>query len=59
MMSIGKRVNKALYVLMLSRMKTSFHAKFQVYCSDGLPVFTKYGLHYNVLSGLRNDISVH
>ena len=42
-----KGLTKELYVIILSRRKSSFHAKFQVHCSHGLPVLK----HYNVLSG--------
>ena len=35
-----KGLTKELYVFILSRRKSSFHAKFQVHCSHGLPVLT-------------------
>ena len=49
-----KGLTKELYFIILSRRKSSFHAKFQVHFLHALPVFDirKYGLHYNVLSGL-------
>ena len=36
----SKRFTKKLYLVLLSRKKTSFCAKFQVHCSHRLPVFT-------------------
>ena len=35
-----KGLTKELYIIILSRRKSSFHAKFQVHCSHGLPVLT-------------------
>ena len=52
-MSVVEGLTKEVYFIVLSRRKTSFHAKFQVQCLHGLPVLTYVGIKpANVLSGL-------
>ena len=48
-----KGLTKKLYLVLLSRRKTSFYTKFQVHCVHIVYLFLHgCGLHYNVLSAL-------
>ena len=54
MMSEVERLTKELHFIVVSRRKTSFHAKFQVQCLHGLPVWLSYSLHNKCI--VRTDI---